>query len=190
MVKSKREVLWNIPNLLSLIRVIITFIVVYLIVIRANIWYIIIVFSIGMITDFFDGKIARDTKQKTETGRNLDIIADRIFYITIMIVIFIEFLRSGLLSPISMLQLCMVMTREAISAPFAIMLVALEKKLPKTRFIGKLTTFMQGITLPFILLSIFFNIFIFSIVLATATGIIGVFAAGIFIRDTIKEMRK
>ncbi len=184
---KKKENLWNIPNILSFLRIFMMFVVVYLVAIRANIWHIVIAFAIGMITDFFDGEIARDMHQRTEIGRNLDMIADRIFYITVMVVIFIEFLTRGLLNSIVIFQFIIVMSREILAFPFAAYLVIFEKKLPHAKFIGKLTTFMQGITVPVILLGIFFKIFsFFSIYLAIITGISGIIAAITFMIYTIK----
>ncbi len=186
--REKKERIWNIPNIFSLSRIIITFVVVYLVAINAKIEYIVIIFAIGMITDFIDGKLARDLNQRTEIGRNLDIIADRIFLVTIMIVVLLEFSMKGLLDSSSIFQIIAVMSREIITFPFALLLVLSGKKTPEVRYIGKVVTFMQGVTVPIIFLSIFYNAFAFSIYLAIATGITGIVSALLFANDVLKGL--
>lgn len=69
--------IWVIPNLLSLSRLIILPIVVYLIIIEND---VLAVSAMGTvwISDYIDGYIARRFKQKTELGLLLDPIADKI----------------------------------------------------------------------------------------------------------------
>jgi CDP-diacylglycerol--glycerol-3-phosphate 3-phosphatidyltransferase len=77
----EKENIFNIPNALTLIRILITFPLIYLIFTDASILYIALIFIIGMLTDFFDGFIARNFNLKTEFGRKFDMFADRILMI-------------------------------------------------------------------------------------------------------------
>ena len=184
--RVKEENIWNIPNTLSVIRIMIALVLIYMIFAQAEIAPIIILFTIGMLTDLFDGHIARKFRQKTEFGRKIDIIADRILLIGVMLAIVLEFSIRGLLAPADLLNIALIMSREIISFPFAVLLLISGKDLPHSRFIGKLTTFVQGIAVPIVLLSIFFEIG-FSVYLAAINGIIGIISAGYFIKDSLAE---
>jgi CDP-diacylglycerol--glycerol-3-phosphate 3-phosphatidyltransferase len=185
----KRENIWNIPNSLSVVRIIIAIVVIYMIFAQAGIIPIVVLFTIGMITDFFDGEIARKFKQKTEFGRKIDVIADRILLIGAMTAFVIEFSMRGIITPPKMLEIALVMTREIFCLPFALLLILSQKEMPKVRFVGKLTTFMQGISVTIVLLSIFYNLS-FSIYFAAATAIIGLISAIYFMKDSLKETQK
>ena len=78
----KREK-WTIPDTLTLARVILTVVIVYLILTGFGVILIASLFVIAMLTDFFDGKIARKFNQETEFGRKFDLVADRILMNTL-----------------------------------------------------------------------------------------------------------
>ena len=82
------------------------------------------------------------------------------------------------------------LSREIMSTPVAIITMALGAGFPQVRYIGKVTTFMQSIAFPLIILSIFYPFFSFSWYLAVVTGCIG-FVAGIYyIYDMVKLASK
>ena len=180
---KKKENIWNFPNTLTLIRIIITFSTIYLILADFDIAIIAGFFIFGMVTDFFDGQIARKFKQETEFGRKFDIIADRFLMISTVLALILTY--QGL-SRSEIMQIFLVMSREIVSFPFALIAFASRKKIPHAKFIGKLTTFMQGVAFPAILLSIKYPIFNFSIYLAYATGFIGIVSAFYYINDLVK----
>lgn len=80
----------TVPNLLSVIRIILipVFGVLYY---RGHVMWAVIVLFISGLTDFFDGKIARKFNQISDLGKILDPIADKLTQITIAIVLFLEF---------------------------------------------------------------------------------------------------
>ncbi len=80
----------TVPNLLSLIRIILipVFGVLFY---RGYVLWAVIVLAISGLTDFFDGKIARKFNQISELGKVLDPVADKLTQITIAIVLFLEF---------------------------------------------------------------------------------------------------
>lgn len=186
----KRENIWNIPNILSIGRIIIAIVIIYMIFAQFDIIPIAIVFTIGMLTDFFDGIMARAFKQKTEFGRKIDIIADRILLIGVMIAFVIEFSMRGIITPPKMLEIALLMTREIFALPFALLLMLSQKKIPKVRFVGKVTTFAQGVSAPVVLLGIFYPVLSFSVYLAITTAIIGIVSATYFMKDSLKETQK
>ena len=185
----KKEKIWNIPNTLSIARIIIALALIYMVFAQFRIISIVIVFTVGMITDFVDGIIARVFKQKTEFGRKIDIIADRVLLVGVMTAVVLEFTIRGIITPSNLLEIALVMSREIIAFPFALLLLISGREIPPARFIGKLTTFMQGIVVPIILLSIFFEIK-FSFYLAILTGIAGVVSASYFIKDSLEARGK
>lgn len=186
MKNKKEENIWNIPNTLTFSRLIITFIIIYCIFARVNIVVIASLFAIGMITDFLDGQIARRFNRTTEFGRKFDMIADRFLMTGVALAFIIEFTFQGVLTRSEILQIFIIMTREIITFPFAVIVMTAGRGLPKARFIGKLTTFMQGITFPLIILNVYSDIFKFSFYLSILTGIIGVVSAYTYIKDMQK----
>ncbi|MCS6977701.1 MAG: CDP-diacylglycerol--glycerol-3-phosphate 3-phosphatidyltransferase [Gemmatales bacterium] len=69
--------LWTIPNLLTLLRIVLS--VVLFILIGLEQWLAsLIVFAVAAITDWLDGFIARGYGQGSSLGRNLDPLADKI----------------------------------------------------------------------------------------------------------------
>lgn len=83
----------TVPNLLSLIRILLipVFGVLFY---NGHIGWAVIILIVSGLTDFFDGKIARKFNQISELGKMLDPVADKLTQITIAIVIFLEFNKS------------------------------------------------------------------------------------------------
>lgn len=83
----------TVPNLLSLIRILLipVFGVLFY---QGHIGWAVIILVISGLTDFFDGKIARRFNQISELGKMLDPIADKLTQITTAVVIFLEFNKS------------------------------------------------------------------------------------------------
>ncbi len=181
--KAKPENIWNIPNTLTFSRVIITFVILYCIFAGYSLTLVAVLFAIGMFTDFLDGQIARRFKMTTEFGRQFDMIADRFLMLGVTGALIIDFAIQDSLSRDHLLQIFLTLSREIISFPFALVAIVFGKGLPHARFIGKLTTFLQGVTLPAILLSTQYPIFEFSIYLSWITGIVGAISAFYYIND-------
>lgn len=70
----------TIPNVISLIRIILVPIIYYL-AIRQYLAYALSLYAVGVLTDFFDGYLARKYKQESSIGRKLDAFADSIYII-------------------------------------------------------------------------------------------------------------
>lgn len=187
---EKKENIWNVPNALTLSRIIITFITLYFIIADFHIIIILILFSIGMITDFLDGQIARRWKQVTEFGRKFDMIADRLLMAGVGIALILDLAFSGLMNRYYLIQIFMIFSREIISLPSAIIVMTSHMHIPKARFVGKLTTTLQGFTFPAIILSIYYSFFSFAIYLAIATCIVGIISGVSYIYDLDKIEEK
>lgn len=83
----------TVPNLLSLIRIVLipVFGVLFY---NGHIGWAVVILIVSGLTDFFDGKIARKFNQISELGKMLDPVADKLTQITIAVVIFLEFNKS------------------------------------------------------------------------------------------------
>lgn len=80
---------WNIPNILTYLRImIIPSIVVafYIDHILAR-WIMFVLYTIACISDFFDGYLARKLQQSSDLGKLLDPIADKILVATTLILL-------------------------------------------------------------------------------------------------------
>lgn len=153
-VSNRSSVLQNIPNFLSISRIIFTFVIVYLIFTNASLIFIVSVFVIAALTDFFDGQLARRFGWVSEFGRKADVIADRFLWVGTVLAFIAVFGIEGELNWMYGLQLLFIMSRELITLPFALIAFVSGKDIPPVRFIAKLTTFVQGVALPALILSI------------------------------------
>ncbi len=70
----------NLPNKLTILRIILVFVFMYLLFIEGVIFKVaaFLVFLIAAITDYYDGKIAREKNLVTNLGKILDPIADKL----------------------------------------------------------------------------------------------------------------
>lgn len=84
----------TIPNLLSLLRIIMVPIFAVLFM-RGEYVYSVLVLALSGLSDFFDGKIARRFNQISALGKMLDPLADKATQITIAVVFFITFNKAN-----------------------------------------------------------------------------------------------
>ena len=188
-----KEILKQIPNFLTISRVFLTFVVVYLIFIKANIPSIIIIFAVAAITDWLDGQLARKFNWVSEFGRKADMIADRFLWVGTAAAFVISFGISGTLKWFHAIEILFIMSREVIAAPFAFVYFMSGKALPHTTRIAKATTFIQGFALPSLILSVYYYKWSFiSIPLSIACAIAGSISAMQYIKQTnpVKRFNK
>lgn len=181
--KQEKENIWNVPNLLTLFRVIITVVIIYLVLAGFHIFSIIGAFLVGMFTDAIDGRVARRFNLTTEFGRKFDMIADRTIMMGTILTVLIKLSIAGILAKQHFIQLIMMLLREIVTIPFGLAAMISGKGIPQVRIIGKATTVMQTVTFPLILLSTAYETFGFSFYLAVATGVVGLTSAFFYIND-------
>jgi CDP-diacylglycerol--glycerol-3-phosphate 3-phosphatidyltransferase len=183
--------LQNIPNILTITRIILAFVVVYLIFTNALLAKIVIVFVIAALTDFLDGKVARKFKWESEFGRKADMIADRFLWFGTALALVISF---GLRDEIKWEQgipLLLMMSREIIALPFAFIAFFSGKEIPHARYIAKVTTFLQGFALPAVILSVKYSYWVYiSLPISAAACVTGVVSGLYYISDTYKLEKK
>ncbi len=177
----KKENIYNIPNPLSLLRIIISPFLIYMVYIGQPLWIIALVFVFAAFTDFLDGYIARKYDQVTTLGRKLDIIADRILMISLVVTLFSYLHVNNILNSTNSILFLMLMSREILSAPFFLFaLIEKRRPIPHARFAGKLTTTLQGFAFPMVILN--WNIAIYFVI---ATFIAGFICAGYYAYDAL-----
>ena len=184
---NTKENIWNVPNTLTFIRVLLTLLTIYFIFSGFSIITIIVTFSIAAITDFLDGQIARRFRLATKFGRKFDILADRFLMLGVVGAIMIDFAINKMLTSWYSIQILLIMSREIISFPFAVLSYSSTKPMvPHARFVGKLMTLLQGFAFPLILLNMAYPAHQFSIYLAIPTFIVGIVSGLTYVKDLQK----
>ena len=78
--KNLQKLFVNIPNILSISRLILVFPLIFFLEINRT-FYVFILIIIAGLTDYFDGLIARKFNLKTRLGAILDPLGDKVFYL-------------------------------------------------------------------------------------------------------------
>ena len=191
--RESEKIKITVPTLLNVSRVILTFVVVYMIINGSQVVHIVIVFSIAAITDYFDGKIARKYNLVSEFGRKADMLADRFLWIGTALAFVIVFGIRRQLEVIDGFQILLIMIREVIAAPSAIVAFFSGRGFPNVRYVAKVNTFAQGFAIPALLLSVYYPLWTyFSLPLSVFTGIIGTISGFYYINDVqqIQDKKK
>lgn len=114
--RKSKNTIWNLPNKITLLRIILSFVVVFILVlpfdmmginmpklfintkIVVDVKYFIagILFIIASVTDFLDGYIARSRNLVTDFGKMIDAIADKMLVNSVLIIL----AASGFIHPI------------------------------------------------------------------------------------------
>jgi phosphatidylglycerophosphate synthase len=174
----------TVPTLLNISRIILMFVVGYLIVTDRSIIMIVIVFCVAAITDWFDGYFARKWKLANDFGRKADMFADRVLWVGTALFMIVSYGGDGLLRPIHGVQLLLIMIREIIATPFAIAGAFSGALFPHARYSAKVTTFLQGFAIPALLLSLMYPAWTyFSFPLSVVIGFFGAVSGLNYIRD-------
>jgi cardiolipin synthase len=136
----------NLPNILTLTRVLLIPLFIIFIINKALGWAL-ITFAVAGITDGLDGMIARIRHQRTELGAYLDPIADKLLLSAAFISLAIVGILPGWLTVI-------VITRDVIILLGILVMIFINHR-PKIEptFLSKATTTLQILTVVLVLLS-------------------------------------
>ncbi|MBI3333958.1 CDP-alcohol phosphatidyltransferase family protein [Candidatus Pacearchaeota archaeon] len=186
---KKNDVLAStLPNLLTISRIVLTFVIMYFLFTSDSLVIPVILFAVAALTDFFDGQLARKYNWASEFGRKADMIADRFLWIGTALAFIIAYGLQSRLGIGEGIQLLLLLSRELVTAPFALVALVMKKPIPQVRFIGKATTFMQGFALPALLLSLDYPLFTYlSLPLCIIIGITGLISGINYIKDLQKN---
>jgi cardiolipin synthase len=80
------KVVWNVPNVLTVLRVLAAPLLAYFLM-RGHYDYALYTFVLAAITDALDGFIARHFHQYTEFGAALDPLADKLITLTCLLIL-------------------------------------------------------------------------------------------------------
>ena len=80
------KVVWNVPNILTLLRVLAAPLLAYFLM-RAYYDYALYIFAAAALTDVLDGFVARHFNRATEFGAALDPLADKLITLTCLLVL-------------------------------------------------------------------------------------------------------
>lgn len=136
----------NIPNSITIIRIFLIPVFVYFLL-KNRFGAALVIFVLGSITDGLDGFVARKLNQITLSGKFLDPLADKLFILS-------SYMTSYLVNILPLWLLIFVFMKEVIMVTGLIVLYLSAKKVEiKPTVAGKLTTFVQMVTLVLILLT-------------------------------------
>jgi cardiolipin synthase len=136
----------NVPNALSVLRLIgIPFFVYFALVREQDVIAISILAAAG-ITDYLDGKLARAWNQTSALGAMLDPVADRIYILATLIVLYQR-------EAINIWVIAILISRDAILAVMALILKMRHMKLMEVTYLGKAATFNLLYAFPLLLLA-------------------------------------
>lgn len=175
----KKEFKLNAPNILTLLRLILTFFIVYMIFSNYPKLSIAVVFAITALTDWFDGLIARKFKQTSFIGARLDQVIDRIFTTVVFIALLIYALTNN--DDKFLIMLILVVSREIVGLSGIVIRVIRQKDLYEVLFVGKITNWVQGIAFTFVIVG-----FEFAIYFAAIAGLIGIISGFTYLKHSFE----
>ncbi len=131
----------TIPNLLSVIRILLIPVFAYFFMNNKPIWAI-VVLALSGFSDFLDGKIARKFNQISALGKILDPVADKLTQITLAVILFISFNKAtdAMLKAFSWVFLVFII-KELVMVLFGGFMLLLNLRPCAAEIFGKLATF-------------------------------------------------
>lgn len=175
----KKEVFLNVPNTITLARLVLVFVFIYMLFSGYSTLSLVIVYGVAAASDWFDGFFARRLKQTTKVGARLDQIIDRVFTGLVVLALFLS-IYDGNLRNESVMLLLLSISREIVGTPGFVIRLIRNKDPYLVRYIGKVTTFVQSITIGLIILDVSwvkYPVFL--------TCIIGIVAGIDYLRDSL-----
>ena len=174
-----------IPNFLSFLRILLVLPIIYSL--QGELYLLAaFLFFLSSITDFMDGYLARRFELESELGAFLDLIADKILVVTILVwLVFIY--ANQVLTILSIL----IILREIIITSFRYFLVLnnADLELIKANKYGKFKTAFQFFSIFLLILSPLHNNFYltFSLILLLVSTLISYFSLTIYFMNWIKK---
>jgi len=133
----------NLANILSLARLaLLPFIIIlFFLPYQWAAWLCLVLYIIGAVTDFADGWVARKFNQVTEFGKFIDPISDKIFVVTILLML----VAADRITGVFVLAVVVILVREFVVAGLREFLGSKEIKMPVTQ-LAKWKTAIQMIS--------------------------------------------
>ncbi len=146
--------MYNIPNLLTLSRIVVIPAIFLMVYIHSATWQVFaaVLFIIASITDYFDGYLARQWGETSAFGRLLDPIADKLLVASALVVILA---RHMVVCDLSFIPVIVILCREILVSGLREFLREVNVGMPVTR-LAKWKTGFQMTALSMMLLKGFF----------------------------------
>ena len=140
--------MWTIPNILTLGRMALlpVMVALFFLPLEWAAWTCLSLYVVGAVTDFLDGWIARRFEQKSEFGAMIDPISDKVFVVTIMLML----VAVGRIDGLMVLSVVIIIVREFIVSGLREYLGPKGVKLPVTK-LAKWKTTLQMAALGFLI---------------------------------------
>lgn len=136
----------NIPNALSVLRLLGIPVFIYFALVREQDVIAITILAIAGITDYLDGKLARAWNQTSDLGAMLDPVADRIYILATLIVLYQR-------EAINLWVILVLLFRDAVLALMTLVLKVRGLQLMEVTYLGKAATFNLLYAFPLLLLA-------------------------------------
>lgn len=145
----RRSVLYNLPNILTISRIVVIPVIFLSIYIHSTLWSILagVLFVVASITDYLDGYLARARNQNSVLGRLLDPIADKLLVVSALLIV----VANNLVHPLSYIPVIIIMCREVLVSGLREFLAEFHVGMPVTR-LAKWKTGFQMTAISMILL--------------------------------------
>ena len=174
-----------IPNFLSFLRILLVLPIIYSL--QSELYlFAAFLFFVSSMTDFMDGYLARRYELESELGAFLDLIADKILVVTVLVWLVFIYANQAL----TILSILIIL-REIIVTSFRYFLVLnnADTELIKANNYGKLKTAFQFFSIFLLILSPLLNIFYltFSLILLSISTLISYFSLTIYFLNWIKK---
>ena len=174
-----------IPNFLSFLRILLVLPIIYSL--QGELYLLAaFLFFLSSITDFMDGYLARRFELESELGAFLDLIADKILVITILVWLVFIYANQAL----TILSILIIL-REIIITSFRYFLILnnADSELIKANKYGKFKTAFQFFSIFLLILSPLYNNFYltFSLILLLLSTLISYFSLTIYFLNWIKK---
>ncbi len=176
------KTLFTIPNLLSILRLGLTFLFVFLLW-NNKVISSILILTISAFTDFIDGLLARLLKQKTKIGRFLDPFADKVLVISTILVLMMKNYLPWWFFTIIIVREILVVVGWIITYQHTL------QSFPKPRFLGKISIALEMITLVIIILNVHWQYEVISNIINELYFLTSVFALGSLVDYVIYARR-
>ncbi len=142
--------MYNLPNLLTISRIVVIPVIFLSIYIHAVWWSVIaaVLFIMAAVTDYFDGYLARSRNETSAFGRLLDPIADKLLVLSALLII----VANRMVDELSYIPVGIIMCREVLVSGLREFLAEVKVGMPVTR-LAKWKTGFQMTALSMILMS-------------------------------------
>lgn len=175
----KNEFVLNAPNVVTLARLILAFVFIYMLFANYSKLSLAIVFAVAAGSDALDGFLARKLGQTTSLGARLDQVIDRVFTMLIAIPIFIKLLLT--MQTYWIVLLILSLSREIIGVWGLVIREVRDKDAYKVKIVGKVTTFLQAFALGVIIIEWDYAIYVVGL-----TCLVGILAGLDYLRDSLR----